>query len=93
MNRHAAQSPTPDTLIYFIQAGDDGPIKIGITTCLKRRLAQLQKTSHRALRVLTTMPGDREIEKVLHEGFAICRLCGEWFEPHGALLEFIKDLL
>jgi len=84
--------PPPASLIYFVQSGNGGPIKIGVTTCLEQRLAQLQKECHKPLHVLMTMRGDRSREKALHQRFVGCRLGGEWFDPHEELLWYIEGL-
>jgi len=92
MNRHAAQAPLPNTWVYFIQAGDDGPIKIGITKNVESRRAGLQPGSPIVLSLLCAIPGTRANERMLHKHFADDRLHGEWFNPHPELLEYIDDL-
>lgn len=81
-----------DATIYFIQRGEGGPIKIGITASLTSRLRSLQTSSPTRLTVLATMPGTVEDEAGLHERFAAVRLSGEWFEPAEVLLAFIATL-
>lgn len=67
-------------MIYFIRRGEDGPVKIGFTTNLDKRLASLQGGNAEKLTVIRTMDGDKETERVLHGYFADQRLHGEWFE-------------
>lgn len=65
--------------VYFIEAGEGGPIKIGKTGCLKNRLSTLQIASSAVLRVLATAPGRTHRELAYHVQFADARLNGEWF--------------
>lgn len=65
---------------YLIQAGDDGPVKIGST--YKRpdeRLRALQTGSSEPLRLLKVLEGAHH-ERHLHARFAQFRTRGEWFD-------------
>jgi len=75
--------------VYFIQAGDGGPIKIGTATDVAKRLSTLQTAHHEKLRVVATIDGGRERELAVHANFAEDRLHGEWFRPSERVLEFI----
>lgn len=77
--------------VYFIQAGDDGPIKIGYTENLPARIKQLQTGQPQRMRVLRSMSGDRALETFLHRKFAAHRMAGEWFHPHRDILRYIID--
>lgn len=77
--------------VYFIRAGDDGPIKIGVGGDPVTRMANLQIGHHEPLTLLATLAGDAETEAEVHEAFARHRLRGEWFEPAPALLAFIAE--
>jgi hypothetical protein len=55
-------------IVYFIQAGENGPVKIGYTYEPEKRLI--------AMRVV---PGNRYGERRLHQHFAHLRIRGEWF--------------
>lgn len=72
--------------VYFIQAGEDGPVKIGVAAEPFKRLAELQTGNPARLRVVAIIEGDTGIEKALHERFAEHRLEGEWFKPTHVLL-------
>ncbi len=67
--------------VYFIQCGgDDGPVKIGFTRDLHRRLTDLQIANPYPLRVVLELPGADELyEFALHRHFAAACLRGEWF--------------
>lgn len=81
----------PTTTLYFVQAGNGGPIKIGVATDLSKRLAALQTGSPAELRLLGTMTGDMADERALHVRFRDHRLRGEWFSPADDLLAFIRE--
>jgi hypothetical protein len=68
--------------VYFVQAGHDGPIKIGWTIDIAQRLTDLQIASPFILRLLAVIDGDKDLERALHERLASHRLRGEWFENH-----------
>ena len=73
-------------MIYFIQAGDSGPIKIGRAGSIPTRIASLQVGNPAELKLLGVLPE----EKDLHYDFADLALRGEWFSPGDRLLQFIK---
>lgn len=78
-------------MIYFVQEDPDGPIKIGCSTDPSRRLNTLQTGQPRSLELLAVLPGDRELEKQIHERCARFCIRGEWFEPAQELLDFIYE--
>jgi hypothetical protein len=67
------------TFIYFIQSGEDGPIKIGYSGRPDRRLPQLQTGNPRELILRHVIPGDTSVERQLHTRFEPARIRGEWF--------------
>lgn len=76
---------TKDTSrVYFIQRGNDGPVKIGHSKHPERRLTGLQSASPDPLRLLGTLPGGKAREAELHQKYAAFRLTGEWFKPEVA---------
>jgi DNA-binding XRE family transcriptional regulator len=78
-------------LIYFIQAGDTEPIKIGYAARVGSRVRELQTSHSETLRVLAVMDGDRRFEAQIHEKFASLRTRGEWFMPGPDLVAFIAS--
>lgn len=75
--------------VYFIQAGDNGPIKIGWTAGDPRaRMASLQTGNPEPLRLLAYAPGTIEDERAMHERCASIRMIGEWFKPEPQLVAF-----
>ena len=67
------------SLVYFVQAGAGGPIKIGHSENPKRRIADLQTASAHPLVVLGVVRGGEFFECALHQILATDRLSGEWF--------------
>lgn len=78
-------------VVYYIEAATLGLIKIGTTTNIKNRLADLQMTSPANLRVLYTCTGNRTLEATLHRRFWQHRSHGEWFHPAPEVLAFMEQ--
>lgn len=79
-------------VVYFIQSGEKGPIKIGWSEDVARRLAELQTANAHPLRVLGTTPGTLEDELSMHTRFAHLRMEAEWFRCDPEILEFVSRL-
>lgn len=79
-------------VVYFIQQGDAGPIKIGTTRKLASRFDVLQTASPYTLHLRATQPGDVTVEREYHRLFRAHRLSGEWFEPIPAILAVIDQI-
>jgi transcriptional regulator with GAF, ATPase, and Fis domain len=82
-------------MVYFMQSGTSGPIKIGFTAKddIRQRIANLQTASIEPLNLLGVMEGDATKEKELHHFFHSYKIRGEWFEPHPKLLMYIMGLI
>lgn len=78
--------------VYFVQQGNGGPIKVGTTNDLQRRLAQLQTASPSDLVLIAVAPGGAELEASIHARCAEFRLRGEWFRAEDALLDAIAEV-
>lgn len=79
-------------MIYFMQDGDKGPIKIGFTNNHPiKRLQAIKPKCTNGLCFLKIVEGDQQREKELHKLFWRLRIKGEWFKPHEALLSFINN--
>jgi hypothetical protein len=77
-------------VIYFLQPVVGGPIKVGFTDNLGRRLVELEAQYNQPLAVLFTMEGDREREAEIHERFSHLRFGRtEQFKPAADLMAFI----
>lgn len=76
--------------IYFIRSvGGHGPIKIGETGDIGRRLAALSACSPYPLEVVAMLPGHPATEAALHRLFAAAHSHGEWFNPEPAVLAVV----
>lgn len=83
-----------DPCVYFIQADENGPIKIGFTADdPKRRLSQLQTGNPSMLKLLGSVKGSSAHEKRFHATLAEWRLQGEWFQSHPTVLAAIEHAL
>lgn len=68
--------------IYFIQAQDNGPIKIGFTAHNPRkRMVKIQSDCPWPVSLLGAIEGTVSQEKQIHLVLARWRTQGEWFEP------------
>lgn len=72
--------------VYFIQAGENGPVKIGRSRDVLGRVRTLQTAHPQPLSVLRVIDGDRTVERWLHDQFAPFHERGEWFR-------FVPDML
>lgn len=77
--------------VYFVQSGQDGPIKIGVSGDVEKRMVELCVASPSELRLLAVIDGatDKD-ERALHVAFSDERLRGEWFEPSERVMDLIK---
>lgn len=76
--------------VYFIQAGESGPIKIGRAKEPRRRLYNFQTASSEQLYLLGITEKYDEFD--LHIKFSHLRIRGEWFESDDELLTFINTV-
>jgi len=78
--RALADAKTVDaTAVYFIRAGETGPVKIGVAVNVSIRLASLQTANHEELFLLRSLSGTQQTEQWLHNHYANIRIRGEWF--------------
>lgn len=79
-------------VVYFIQGETNPLIKIGIASDLNSRLSGIQTGNPDRLKVLATIPGGKEEEKIIHNKFSHLRIRGEWYKPEPDLLSYIHSL-
>jgi len=83
----------PTGIIYFVQQGTEGPIKVGYTEqSIRVRLAGLQVGNPCELYAIKIIDGTRVDEANVHSRFNDCHIRGEWFLPTKRLMRFIKCL-
>jgi hypothetical protein len=78
--------------VYFVRAGDNGPIKIGFSRNVNARIASLQTAHPERLKLLAVRRGHRDSERDFHARFAHLRLEGEWFLPEPELLSATQEM-
>jgi hypothetical protein len=80
-------------MIYFIESGPGGPIKIGFTKTrdISYRVKDLQCGNPEELHVLALFDGEREDETRLHHIFDKYWIRGEWYRPGEDLLAFLEE--
>ncbi len=78
--------------VYLIQAGRDGPVKIGRGRDPLRRLATLQSASPEHLRLIGVVSGGAVAERTLHDRFRSSRIRGEWFRLNAEMLHLVREL-
>src|SRR5262245_32698885 len=79
--------------VYFLQAHQRGPMKIGFTHDLARRVGTLRTGSPSPLRVVAVIEGGTpDAEAELHATFVRSRIHGEWFRLTKDLVEYIITL-
>lgn len=67
-------------MIYFIQVGGPkGPVKIGVSTDVNRRLRVLATAHYEPLTVIATVDAPDKAERELHDLLRPHRIQGEWF--------------
>lgn len=84
--------PTLNWVVYFIQEGEDGNIKIGRTQGNPLdRMANFQVGNSSKLFLRNTVRCDYGFENRLHERFKDCHVYGEWHRPVPELVEFMRN--
>ncbi len=78
-------------LVYFISCPDTKVVKIGHTSNIARRLADLQHGNAFRLRVALACSGGEVLENKLQYIFDNERRKGEWFALTPTLREFIRE--
>lgn len=81
-------------IVYFIQAGEHGPVKIGRTSYEPAsRLSSLQTGNAIKLTIIGTCDESEEYsEKDLHRLLSMDRIRGEWFFATDQLYDYVRML-
>lgn len=80
-------------LVYFVEMGKDGPIKIGFCGgAFIGRARALQTFSPYDLYLLGHLPGGPDLEAELHREFSRDRLRGEWFKPSASVRRLVLTI-
>lgn len=65
--------------VYWVKAGDTGPVKVGHAANVPARIRELQTGCPWPLILLRTEPGDRDLEGALHCYYRARQVRAEWF--------------
>ena len=76
-------------MIYFVAGGD--LVKIGTAEDVPARVMKLQIGSPISLRLLGCVPGDRDVEQLLHHRFRDLHVRGEWFRYVDELRAYVES--
>lgn len=77
--------------IIFAQS-EHGPIKIGWSSDIVRRIHELRRDSGFAVELLASFPGEKADALALHSRFASALVGDEWYRPTTELLGLIAGL-
>jgi transcriptional regulator with XRE-family HTH domain len=69
------------SVVYFFRLGKGGPVKIGFSGNLQRRVRAIAEGMPDHLVVEATVPGGRALERRLHLALHASRRRNEWFNP------------
>jgi len=81
-------------MVYFVQSGNAGPIKIGYASTmalLTSRLLGLQSSNPEPIQCLGFMEGARQDEYRTQASFSQYHIHGEWFRANDTLLSYITE--
>ncbi len=79
--------------VYFIRpVGAEGPVKIGFSSNIEKRLDQLSIWSPFPLEVAVAIEGDGTLERMLHCCFADLHTHKEWFKASPRISDLIAKL-
>ena len=81
-----------EQLVYFVQCGDSGPVKIGVAKDPAARLSALQTGHFETLHIRALTVGGLTQERIYHDTFRAHHQRGEWFAPHPDILAEIDRL-
>jgi hypothetical protein len=80
--------------VYFIRAGEDGPVKIGSAEWPHHRVVSLQAGNAEKLRLIHQTDGWLAAERQVQQHYAHLQIRGEWFRfcPTMLVIETIINL-
>ena len=81
-------------MIYVIEAGRGGPIKVGFTEDERRfkgRLRHMQTYNAHEIRPLALTAGGRAVEREVHALLHDQHMRGEWFDPREGAAKSLRD--
>ena len=81
-------------MIYVLEEGINGPIKIGTAVNPKKRLQSLQGGNSKQLNMIMTFEGGSALENQIHKDLAKYKIRdeGEWFYRVDEVFSYLKNL-
>lgn len=79
-------------MVYFIQAGDNGPIKIGASSSPWEHVKILQQGNHQELNLIAEIPGDRNLEQKVRADLKPFERGRKWFDATDEVLDYIEKV-
>jgi len=81
-------------MIYVIEEGLNGPLKIGTTVNLEERLKTLQSGNSKQLNIIMSFKGDSKLESKIHKDLAEFKIRekGEWFYRNEKVFLYLNKL-
>ena len=79
-------------MVYFIQAGDNGPIKIGTSSVPQMHVDRLQQGNHEELRLIAVIPGERSLAEKVRADLKASELGRKWFHATDEVLDYIEKI-
>ena len=80
------------SFIYIIHSIDQNAFKVGYTSGTPR-LPSLQTGNPTTMRLVRTIPAERQCEPAIHVALAAYRIRGEWFRDDGLMTWLLSELL
>ena len=79
-------------MVYFIQAGANGPIKIGASAVPQIHLDRLQQGNHEELKIVAEIPGEQNLEKKVRDDLKAFERGRKWFDATDEVLNYIEKV-
>ncbi|ABI82018.1 hypothetical protein Pcar_3404 [Syntrophotalea carbinolica DSM 2380] len=81
-------------MIYIIEEGENGPLKIGFAADIEGRIKTLQVGNSQELNLVMSFEGSSDLENKIHKNLSRHRIRsnGEWFYNNAAVWEYLKTL-
>lgn len=79
--------------VYLIHRKNDHLVKVGYTANLRERLLTHGNQHPEGIELIVSVPGGRDLERVLHELLEGDCEAGEWFRPSPMLHAVIKAMM
>jgi|LSQX01.3.fsa_nt_gb hypothetical protein len=79
--------------VYFVQCKDTKRIKIGYSKNPNKRIYDMNIGSSGELNLLAKIPGNIDLEEIIHRSMNHYNVKGEWYAPNDELIGCIKRII